>query len=243
MASFLMKGKRAVKAWKQAEKTHKKQEDERKNRVYRFYLPTGAEQKITFIDGDLTPDGIIDVSMFREHNLKLNGHWKNWFRCTDFGGEGAEPCPICEGGDNAYVASVFSIIDHSLWTDSKGKKHQHEMKLFVAKREALNILQKHAVKRGGLAGVTFEVSRAGDNSPNVGNVFEFVKKNPVAKIIKAFGAKGFPVGMVDYEKALPYYTAAELRDKGFGSSSPVGEEDGAPFDSDDDDTTDLDELI
>ena len=246
--SFLMKGKRARAAWKQAEKEHKVRKEEMENMVYRYYLPTGASGKITFLDGKLGPDGLIDVNMIKEHNLHMNGHWKNWFLCTEHGGEGedgsppSEPCPICEGGDKPYSAAVFTIVDWSKWEDKKGKTHQYEIKLFVAKREALNILQKRATKYKGLAGCTFEVERAGDNSPNVGNVFDFVNKHPLKTLVGAFAKRGVKLGLINYEKRLKYRTADELRKLGFGTGQPVGSEKAVEeeeFDGSDDDLSTL----
>jgi hypothetical protein len=241
-----MKGKRASSAWKKADVEHKQRQEElSKPKVWRYYLPNGQDGKITFLDGNLNADGTLAVTMIKEHNLNINGNYKNWYACTDHGGEGSEPCPICEGGDKPYVAGLFTIIDHSKYVDKNGKKRGNEVRLFVAKREALNILQKRATQKGGLAGITFEVSRSGSQSPNVGNMFDPIKKNPVKKVIQAFKPKIIELakeGMFDkknlclaYEEIIPFYTAEQLRKRGFGGKDPVGSEDDdeLPFDEDD----------
>lgn len=232
--SFLMKGKRARSAWKRANTEHKSRQEEIDNRVYRFYMRTGDEAKITFLTGKLDADGILDVPLISEHNLHLHGHYRNWFRCTDHGGDGSEPCPICEGGDSSYVAGVFTIMDHTKWKDRKNVWHEHEIKLYIVKREGLNLLQRYATKRGGLVGTSWEVGRAGDNSPNTGNSFDFLSKNSPKKLVEVFGKKGITVKPIDYKTALPYYDAAELRKRGFGGSAPVGSEDDWSSDDDDD---------
>ena len=241
--SFLLKGKRANAAWKKADVEHQtRQEEMAKPKVWRYYLPNGQDGKITFLDGHLNADGTLAVTMIKEHNLNINGNYKNWFSCTDHGGEGSEPCPICQGGDKPYVAALFTVIDHSKYVDKKGNKRGNEVRLFVAKREALNSLQKRATQQDGLAGVTFDVSRSGSQSPNVGNMFDPIKKNPVKKVVQAFKGKIIELVKEDmfdkkhlclaYDQILSFYTAEELRKKGFGGKDPIGSEDDddMPFD-------------
>ncbi len=205
--SWLKKGKAAQAALKQEEA---KADAMKKDGPRRFYIPKGKEGVgITFLDGNLDADGVLDVPMLYEHNLNINNSWLNWFPCT----ANEEPCPICEQGDKPSLVAAFSVIDHSEWEDKKGVAHKDEVRLLIAKRGTLKVLQKLAKTRGGLAGPTWQVSRTeNDKSPSVGDIFEFMEKKPVAALLKLY--KG--AALINYEKAFGYKTAQELRDLGFG---------------------------
>lgn len=191
--------------------------------IRRFWMPKDAETTITFLDGKLLPDGLLDNTTFLEHQLNLNGSWQNWYACTSED----EPCPICEGGDTPSLVGVFTVIDHSEWTSKKdGSVHKDERRLFVAKRQTLKQLQKIATKRKGLLGCTFEVSRIGEKAASVGDMFDFVQK----KTLSVLGKKYKEAMPYDYQEILTYKTAQELRDEGFGSLTV-----GAEPDVDDDD--------
>ncbi len=213
--TFLKKG---AEAHQEMEKADVKQAAAEKNRAFRFWMPDGAEKEITFLDGDLTEDGLLDIVMYYEHQIFMNGAWTNWFVCT---GE-QEPCPICEGGDTAALVGAFTIIDHSEWKDKKGVKHKDEKKLFVAKRPSIKQLQVLATKRKGLAGCTFDAFRTGDQAAAVGNVFDFTEKQKLKVIKKKYSMED--VEPYDYEDVIQYMEAKELRKLGFGSLA-VGEDD------------------
>ena len=168
--SFLKKGKQSQAAMKKAdEKAAKAQE----GYVNRFWMPKDAETTVTFLDGDIDEDGMLDIPTYLEHQLNLDGSWQNWFACTSE----TEPCPICEGDDNPTLVGVLTIIDHTEWESKKdGSKHKDEKKLFVCKRQTIKQLQKIATKRDGLKGITFEVSRVGEKAASVGDMFDFVQK-------------------------------------------------------------------
>jgi hypothetical protein len=130
--------------------------------------------------------------------------------------------------------AVFTVIDHSSYTSKKdGITYSDQVRLFVAKRDTVKILQKLAVKRGGLAGVRFDVSRTGDKSASVGSVFDFTDKLAPNLMLAKYGEKATPI---DYDALLGgmYLPAKELRKLGFGSSSsPLGSESASDADYDD----------
>lgn len=218
--SFLKKGKQSQAAMKKAdEKAAKAQE----GYVNRFWMPKDAETTVTFLDGDIDEDGMLDIPTYLEHQLNLDGSWQNWFACTSE----TEPCPICEGDDNPTLVGVLTIIDHTEWESKKdGSTHKDEKKLFVCKRQTIKQLQKIATKRDGLKGITFEVSRVGEKAASVGDMFDFVQKKSPGILKKKYK----DITPFDYEKVLAYETADELRKRGFGSLA-VGSEAGV---SDDD---------
>lgn len=214
MASFMKKGGDAQKMHHKAEKDAEARKKAAENKAYRFWVPQEDEAQITFLDGELDAEGVLSAPTFWEHNLKLAGKWGNTFACTQL----EEECPICESGDNAYLITLFTIIDHRSYTDKQNKKHQHNKRLFACKRETFKRLQKIAAKRGGLAGITFDVSRGGDKSASVGDTFDFVEKRTLPEIAKAYGLKGDDVAPFDYEAVVPYFTASELIEQGLGSA-------------------------
>lgn len=217
--SFIKRGADAVAAMEQ----EAQKEAARKvgTSYFRFFLEPGTTRQITFLDGDLTSEGILDVPYWYEHNTKLNGKWFNYFVCL----QDEEPCPICESGTYyaSYVAGM-TVLDHTPYTDKKGVVHEVSRKLFVAKRETIARLQLIAVKRGGLTGCTFDVTRTNDKAAAVGDMFDFTEKHDLNAIADAVGELATPVDYEEYLETI-YKSAADLRKLGFGSSKPpIGSE-------------------
>ena len=217
--SFLKKGKAAQ---EQMAKEDHKQEMNSKGKVSRYWLKDGTDGQVTFLDGGIT-DGVLDIPFFYEHNINMNGKWGNFFICT----QDEEPCPVCEGGATPSYVGVLTVIDHSEYTSKKdGKVYKDQRRMFVAKRETIKILQKIAVKRGGLRGCKFDVSRTGDKSASVGNVFDFTDKTGEAGLLSTFKLEAVAL---NYEEILAnlYMPAKELRKLGFGNmNTPIGGEQG-----------------
>lgn len=208
-------------AKKAVEKEDQKQQQkmDQMNRMRRFWIPPEKETQITFLDGNLDDDGVLDTMVFYEHQVFMNGNWRNWFICT----ADDEPCPICEGGDEPYLAGVFTIIDHSEFTTNQGKTFKNQPRLFVAKRQTLKLLQKKAAKNGGLAGCTFDVSRTGGKSPGVGDVFDLDGKRSLSELKLAFpDVESWEPAA--YDEEIVYHSAKELRSMGFGVSGTIGAE-------------------
>jgi len=227
---FLHKGKEGEALTQQAEADVAARRAAAGKKTFRFWMPDGAETKITFLDGELSEAGLLDVPRYWEHNLQLGGSWKNWFPCT----KDEEPCPICDIKQPALVYA-FTIIDHTKWAEKKdtSKVHEHERKLYICKSDTFKRLSKLAAKRGGLAGCTFDVSRIGDKAENVGNDFDFTEQLSLKELRKKYGLekKGKTENNkvcqpYDYDEVIKYHTAAELREMGLGSGeAPVGTED------------------
>jgi len=214
--NWLKKGKEAHKQVEQADaETAKKQAA---GLARRFWIPNDTESQITFLDGGLDTDGLLQTVTYWEHQLRMNGHWRNWFACT----QDQEPCPICLGqADTPSLVAVFTVLDHNEWKDKQGAMHKNERRLFVCKRETFKRLQKIATKREGLSGATFDVSRTGDKSASVGSDFDFVEKRIEAEIRKAYSLTKDDVAAFDYEEVIVYRDASELQKIGFGAV-PVG---------------------
>ena len=236
--SFLKKGKEAHKALQEAEKQAEARAAARG--AYRFWVKEGEERMVTFLDGDVEDGILVTKASFNQHNVKINGKFRNYFVCV---GEN-EPCPLCQMDNYATLVCCFTVLDHARYTDRNGKVHQHERKLFVAKRDTMKRLQKLALKRGGLRGWTVSIGRIGDKSPEVGTDFDFLERQDLDELPEILGIKAEGVQPLDYDHEIKYLSADELRELGFGGAA-IGQSDTStvlgkkakksPFKGDDDD--------
>ncbi|MBF0553207.1 MAG: hypothetical protein HQK96_01475 [Nitrospirae bacterium] len=141
--------------------------------VKRLWLPPGGSKTIVFCDDT--------AFRFWEHNLKLDGSWRNWYVCLkkNLG----EDCALCDNGSfNPYFVGFYTIIDKTGYTDRGGVAHKNEKLLFPAKALILEKMARHSEKRGGLTGCVFEVTRGtGKKSNSVGDDFDFQEKIDLVK--------------------------------------------------------------
>lgn len=197
-------------------------------RMFRFWMKEKEEARITFVDGNLATEGALagylDPPRYYEHNLFLNGVWNNFFVCPErTSPDSGDKCPICESGDKPSLVALFTIIDHRVIqsTKDKTKTYKDTKKLLVAKQQTFELLTKHAIKRGGLAGCTFDASRVGDKSASVGSMFDFVEKKDVKELQKVYMVEkldpktNLKIKMTnfspaDYEKEIQYRTGEQL---------------------------------
>jgi len=240
--SWMKKGVESAKAVEKADQEAALKQQQN-SKMWRFWLNKGEEARVTFIDGNLTKEGVLDIMTFREHQIFMNGSWNNHFVCT----QDVEPCPICEGspgtqGDTPSLVGVLTIIDHRTVKSNDGTKtYKDQQRLFVAKRDTIKLLQNIAVKRGGLAGATFDIMRQGDRSASVGSNFDFIEKNDIEalraqytkEILEKDGKTKKTVTAflaANYEEEIIYRSAVDLRGLGFGNQNILGGE-SAPMDS------------
>jgi hypothetical protein len=198
--------------------------------MFRFWMPEDSDRRITFLDGDLGEDGILDVLAFYEHSVLVNGDRQN-FVCTAEA-DTSQPCPICATGEKPALVHAFTVLDHTPYTIKKGpnagKTITNSRKLFVAKRTTMAVLSKIAVKRDGLAGCTFDVSRIGDKSAGVGSQFDFTEKlGSYEEIATKYGLKPEEVAPANYEDEIRYVSPEDLIALGVGKApSGIGYEKG-----------------
>ena len=228
---FLKKGAAAKEAM-QDEEAKAELRKQGQGKMWRFWVPPGEDRQITFLDGDLDDDGMLDIPMYYEHQLRVNGNWETFVCTADT--DQSQPCPICEKGDSQrYLVGVLTVIDHSDYKIKKGanagKTITNQRKLFVVKQATLKLLTKLAVKRGGLARCTFDVSRSGEKASNVGDAFDFVQKwDTLEEIAEACEIKIEDAQPADYAAEIIYRTPEELVELGVGKAhGGVGYEKGA----------------
>lgn len=209
------------------EKKEKEYEEKQKNFVNRFWLPSEGSAKIVFLD-DNPP-------IIEEHQLQINGNWRNWFTCLRIVGE---TCPICDKLNNKpYTVGFYTIIDTTEWTDKNGVVHKNELKLFAAKFKTLQILKRLSGKRGGLVGCVFDVFRSSIDAANTGDVFEYegrLTKEQILQLNK--DAKVFDYATIIKPKSAAEITAILNRssEASYGAEKPRGNTK-FEYDYDDDD--------
>lgn len=215
-ASFLMKGAAAKQAMAHEEAKAEMAKQEA-GKLFRFWLPEDAERQITFLDGEVDSEGMLDIPMYYEHQVKVNGNWTN-FPCTQ---ETQGFCPICNKGESkSSLVGIMTIIDHTPYKVESGKNagkvYENTKRLFVPKKITVMQLSKIAVKRGGLTGCTFDVSRSGDKSASVGSQFDFVSKASLSEIAQKYGLEPDYVQPANYDEEIVYRTPEELVELGVG---------------------------
>lgn len=227
--TFLKTGAASAQMAKQAA-VEQEQRKEGAGKLYRFWLKENEEARITFVDGELTAEGFLCPPRYYEHNLFLNGSWNNFFVCPEkTNPDSKDSCPLCESPDRPTLVALFTIIDHRQFTSVKDKTKvfKNTKKLLVAKPQTFELLNKIAIKRGGLAGCTFDTSRVGDKSASVGSMFDFVEKKPIEELKALYvvekidpktnqKVKVVNFTPADYEKEIVYRTGDDLRKLGLG---------------------------
>ena len=223
----------------------KKNKEVKQNRatssLRRHWMPQDAEEFIIFVDGN-------DPFVFKEHNYKGGGSWRNWEPChRDLG---KSKCPGCHLAGStqmsqAYLGAAFTVISLREWKDKQGKVHSNEKKMLIAKEGLATILKKQMRKRKGIMGCKFEISRVGDRAENTGNVLDFDQRYTPEELAKMFpelvDKETGKIEPFDYEKSLQNtHTLDEINSKmassGYNdnssdtSSADVGEDE--PMDDD-----------
>lgn len=128
---------------------------------------------------------------FWEHQVKINGDWRNWFTCLKENGI-SKRCPLCQHGEyKAYYVGALTIIDRSSYENKKGEQITDSKRLLMAKSEMLGRFELMASKRGGeLYGTEWSVCRTGANqAPSIGDYWDFQKKWTKAELAEEFAEK------------------------------------------------------
>lgn len=215
--------------------------------AWRYYIKVGTQHDsekdgptVTVLDGNLREDGKLDIPVVREHEVRRPNAQPQHFVCLSDIGDGS--CPLCDAADDENrlfyrVLGFLTVIDHSTHIikngPNKGKSIVNDKKLLACSQSDMERLQKIATKCGGLAGVQFEVSRGEESrSPRIGDTWWPLNADDHAtpeEIREAYGEtdkdgkltdKGKAIAdPLDYEEALNFLDAAELRALGFGAET------------------------
>jgi hypothetical protein len=176
----------------------------------RVWMPAKESRDFVFVD---------DAPFtFDEHNLKLNGNWKNWITCLAPVTEDGEPnCCQIAGKDSRYRVSMMTIVDTSKWTDKKGNARQYEIKVLPAKFKTSQKLDRKMTdlaKDGkSIVGRLYRVTRETDKSPAVGDDYEYTRDVDMTKLFDLVVYKG--------KKLADLYTAADESAEAYAKLSRV----------------------
>lgn len=202
MADFgdLLKKSRGYDAFKHKEIEVERKQKEREDKVWvnRFWLRPEQETRIIFLDDD--------PIVLEEHQMKLNGDWRNWFTCLKMLNQ---HCVLCdEIKDTPSTVGFYTILDLTEYTNKKGEKVKSSVKLFTPKFKALQLIKRQSQKRGGLELCMFDVYRSSADAFNVGDSFEYIDEEITWEDVKALNpdAKVF-----DYAEILAPKTNEEIR--------------------------------
>ncbi len=223
--SWLRSGAAANKAVAHAEA----QAEIRREQAYkpfRFYIGSGkigTDFPVIFLDGELDEDGAIEIHNWDEHRVPLNGKFDN-FVCA----KPDEICPICSQGDNPTTVTAFTIIDLTPYTiktgDRAGQVIKNSRKLFVVKNRTLGQLRIIGKKMGGLRGLQMTANRTNPKAAIVGDLLTPDQQWSNEELIELLGKdkNGERADLpFNYEKVAPRFTAAQLRNLGFGSGTTI----------------------
>ena len=223
------KGKAAKAALEAERQAAALREKEREHNVFRHFMKPGEEKTLTFLDGNLDEDGDLENICYYEHTVNDPSRKYPKFVCINDPANGVS-CPLCEMDNYPYLVTAFTVLNHTPWVSKKDKKeHSGSIRLLAAKMSVADILRKKAVKRDGLTGATFEVTRSNKDAYNVGDDWDYIQKNTLEEIQAAF--PDLDVKPLDYEKVIPVHTRDELIALGYGSNTAaVGSEPAADED-------------
>ena len=142
--------------------------------LQRFWMPKGANKKIGFLTKGK------DAAIIWEHQVKLNGNWRNWVPCVEPLGE---TCALCQWAEEnnefkRYKGCYFIVVDMTPFEDKQGNKRVNERRLLCAKKDTAELIKRRYMDRleegEDLRGATFKVYRSSsDKSPSVGDDYQF----------------------------------------------------------------------
>ena len=163
--------------------------EKRREMPWRFFLKTGQSAEVIFLD-DFTRTRAVELPgsgevinqptvpfCFNEHNLTVDGDWRNFFTCLQ---KIDPPCTICSNGHYKYYIGMYTVV--TSWKADDGTVRWSK-KLFPAKINAIErirskqarLMETGKIKDGQLQYVQFHVSRNSEQSLVTGDDYEFVR--------------------------------------------------------------------
>lgn len=206
--SFLKTGNDAKKALLQ-EQEKVDADAELRTEARTFWLRPESQEVITFLDGNLDADGMLDVPLVYNHNVYNANMGVKGERIDVTCVQDQEPCPLCDH-DKAALVGLLTIVQHTEFQGKDGETISNPQRLFMCKRGTLRELQEAATELGGLRGAQFRVRRTGKRKATVGDEFEYL-----GTLTDDQMEDNFPEPQpLDYEKALVFFSGAELYERG-----------------------------
>ena len=116
---FLKRGAAAKQAVQEEDAKAEERGAPNTSRMRRFYIGYNEDSQITFLDGKLDEDGVLDFPRFYEHKIQVGGDWKNFVCTAEIDTERALP-DLREPATRRRLVGVMTVIDHSTYTVKKG---------------------------------------------------------------------------------------------------------------------------
>ena len=160
----------------------KERRDDLKNAPRRFFLKPGAMAKVIFLDDftakrtvKLTSGQTVDRPIvpfcFDEHQLTIDGDWRNYRTCI---GKIEPPCPLCSAGHRKSYMGMYTVLSNWIGEDGSEKWYKN---LFPAKLDNIEKLRRQAMRRDGqLQFCLYEIIRTNERSLTTGDDFEFIER-------------------------------------------------------------------
>lgn len=160
---------------------------------WRFFCPPGEERRVTFIDGDLRPDGRLNLTVWWEHRIPHMGKWLEIMCMRMTHSDQNAPCIVCDGSANDYKPQLvcgLTVINHTPHTvvsgANQGKIIEDRKQVFVAPKTLIGKLQSIASKEGGLKFKSFDISRVNKLDARTGDQFYKVGTHTYEQLVEAF---------------------------------------------------------
>lgn len=136
-----------------------------KNQLHRLWNAVGNSALVTVVEAE--------PIFIYEHDLMLNGQFRNYFTCR----ESLDECPLCDSGSKPYYLCLYTIINHTGFTTKKGEVLKHLKQVLAMKNTAL---QKFKRRRAELDGsvklVQFKFTRDTRDEASTGTDISVVKR-------------------------------------------------------------------
>jgi len=188
---------------------------------WRLRLRAGEETNVIILDAK--------PFFFYEHNWQgASGKWDEYAVCI----KDSCNCPACSKlNREGYYCMMLTCIDKREYTDKHNVVHTYSQKLLPVKSTMIPKFERLYKNNGEtFRGMEVTLIRDSDNDSAIGGSVEFVKFVPEATLaklhVKDKDGKAKLIGKpVDYDKAFPYPTSAELRNRIGGGAAQAGSED------------------
>lgn len=192
----------------QLDRIEKEIAERQKNGLFRFWLPADEndEREIVFLT-DNPP-------IIEEHQLRIDGDWKNWYTCP----KNADPeayCPLCENGDNPYMVGFYVILDRTGYIATKGENKgkrvgKDRVMVLPAKFGSLKEFKRYSNKLGGLEGLSFDVARTDSSKASIGDSWMTMGKRYSVEELEEIIGKPLDEVIPDWNEYLAIKPIKEL---------------------------------
>ena len=129
-------------------------------------MKSGGTRRVWMPVGKTFDGGLLDDEPFRcwEHQVKINGDWKNWFTCRAKNKGLGDSCALCDDGHRPNFMSFLTVVDTVGYVGkSDGKTYGVGRRMLLPMRmDALRKFTRKKDAAGALAGRKIKIFRDKD---------------------------------------------------------------------------------